>query len=485
MIDQRILITAPADAVWLHLTAPASMPKWNRCARQMSIISTHAVGVGARRRCVDDDNRTTVEEITAWLENIGYEYKMIDGPFRKLKGRLRLQAVADGTIVNWIVEYELKGILAGARNALSFRRHYTNMMAESLRDLRKLVEKSGIQFDPEKQARFGMQADPGVEARAARAASMAEVAISTESGGKVPVRAERIVLPPDERPKTETPTPAASVAAMQAVEIDNGNLDDVWSDIPPEAAVVGLSAEKILATALKSNPQILHAFTPPKPDPIAAAPILPTPTIPEPDAHSADTPSSGMRPVTIVEPPLDQEDTRPRKAVQSADNLPAVVLPETPLTETPLPEEPDLAEDTPESYKAMTVPISLVAPPVTPAPPKAPMPVTQTIEVIPPEGSTPTPSPTGSAAATPIPATEPPTSLPERVPTPPAINLDQLRARAQALAADSNSNTAPGFDPEAANGGLLPPQTDQQDTGQISIWEIFGVESRRSAVWWR
>jgi hypothetical protein len=466
MIDQRILIIAPTDAVWAYLIAPATMQKWNRCARQMFILSTHAVGVGARRRCIDDDNRTTVEEITAWVENIGYEYKIIDGPYRRLKGRLRLQAVPEGTIVNWTVDYQLKGLLSNARNFLIFRRHYTRLLADSLRDLRRLVESSGARIDPEKQARFAMQADPGVVARAARAATMAEVAISTEDGSKVPVRAERIVLPPDERPKE------VALASELEIVIDESH-DPAEFDVLSDANI---------ASAAKTNPLILHAFTPPKPEPIAT-PNIAAPTvsaevrIPEPVAQVDDTPSTGIR---IIEPPIAQEDTRPRKVVQTAGHLSEVA--DVPATNAPLPEEPNLLEDTPEAYKAMTVPISLVAPPPAPKPIQ---PVTQTIEIVTPD--TPIPTPADAVASDVGPSIIPPSSsvppdtLPERVPTPPAINLDQLRARAQAAGLDIH--TALNFDPEAGellpstSDEPLPDPTDRQDTGEISIWDIFGVKS--------
>jgi hypothetical protein len=105
LIDERILIAAPSDVVWVYLSDPTLLIKWHRGCSTLSILSTSATGIGARRRCTDERGSTTIEEITAWLQNIGYEYKAIEGPHRNLRGRFRLQAVPEGTMVNWIVEY--------------------------------------------------------------------------------------------------------------------------------------------------------------------------------------------------------------------------------------------------------------------------------------------------------------------------------------------------------------------------------------------
>src|SRR4051794_18234425 len=112
LIDQRILIAAPADAIWTFLSDPALMAKWNRVYKQVQVISTKATGANARRRCVLDNGKSVVEELTAWLDNIGYEYRVVDGPFETFRGRFRLQGMPDGTIVNWTIEYKLRGFMS-------------------------------------------------------------------------------------------------------------------------------------------------------------------------------------------------------------------------------------------------------------------------------------------------------------------------------------------------------------------------------------
>lgn len=470
LIDQRILIVAPADAVWSHLTATTTLPKWNRLTKQLSVLSTHETGVGARRRCTDDRGRTTVEQITAWVENIGYEYVMVDGPYRNIKGRVRLQAVADGTIVNWTVDYQLKGPLAGLRNVLLFRRGYQRMMADSLRELRKVVEKSGVRLDPEKQARFAMQADPGIEARAAR---------NTPDGKLLP-RAERVVLPPGQRPAPSMLV-AHDESVGEPVPLQPGALTvaNAAVNFPPT-----ISAEaSISAPVPSSSPAILHAFAAPRLDGVSAeAPAFTPAPVPQP-AFVSKLEAEAAPIVVIPEPPITQEDTRPRKVLKDAEPLPAPDLviggsDGTVNTFAGIVEPPISAEDTPPSgtgrqrasqaqqaaaerteanaevaaHFAPTVPISLVAPPEPPAT------VTQTMEVIAPATPpSPLPAPAKPYTAPRITAQSPlsppialkPESLPERVPTPPMIRLDALR----------------------------PPPTSGLDTGEVSIWDVFGLES--------
>jgi uncharacterized membrane protein len=143
LIDERILIAAPTDVVWAYLSDPTLLIKWHRGCKTLSILSTSATGIGARRRCVDDAGHTSIEEITAWLANIGYEYKAIEGPYRDLRGRFRLQSVPDGTMVNWTIEYSPGGVLGGISSAVRGQHVMRNRMAESLKALQKVIRSSG------------------------------------------------------------------------------------------------------------------------------------------------------------------------------------------------------------------------------------------------------------------------------------------------------------------------------------------------------
>ncbi|MHB8626862.1 MAG: SRPBCC family protein [Aggregatilineales bacterium] len=202
VIDQRILIAAPVELIWLYLTEPAHVSRWHRGAKQLMVLTTRPGGVGARWRCVDTHGHSIVEEMTAWIEPVGYEYRVVDGPYRELTGRLRVQAVPDGTQVQWTVDYRLRGALGGLRDQFGHRRSLRNQLADSLRGLRRLIEASGIRFDPNKHAKVAMQADPGIVARMARntdstrqTATMRPIAVNADDVPDLPTAPTAAVSP--------------------------------------------------------------------------------------------------------------------------------------------------------------------------------------------------------------------------------------------------------------------------------------------------
>ncbi len=237
LIDQRILIVAPIEAIWTHVATPTLMAKWNQSCKQISVLTTKPNGVGARRRCVGENGKAVVEEITAWLENFGYEYRVVDGPYQSFRGRFRLQAVADGTVVNWTVEYRLRGPMSGLRNLATFRRHQSDLMAESLRQLRRVVEASGVHLDLSEHARFAMQSGPSVEKRAAWTVDPANQ-ISQ------PMRGDTGAMRPVEIGDDDMPDmPAAPIpAAPPARRPGTGPLRTPTPDFVPSFAEAGATA---------------------------------------------------------------------------------------------------------------------------------------------------------------------------------------------------------------------------------------------------
>jgi uncharacterized membrane protein len=389
LVDQRILVEAPAEAVWTYISDPAAMPKWHRGCKQVSILSTKTAGVGTRRRCIGADGRAVVEEITAWFENIGYEFIVVDGPYREFRGRFRLQAVPEGTIVNWTVDYKLKGPLAGLRNTLSFHRQYEDMMAESLRQLRRLVEASGIRLDPVKQARFAMQSGPSAEARA---------------GQSPPASA----------------TPPISPSASQLASIESTK---------PSGAKVPASSMRPVAVGDDDVPEIV-------PDDFDVPTIVRSPDAPHPVPASLSKPSM---PPPVVEGPL--HDTKPRPpnkerdlAAQEDDELDKV--------------------SSMASMSAPTVPASLVAPPYE-------APLAQETETVPP------PAPP-----------KPPDTLPERVPTKFPVKPPAAIGTSASFGDDPTSpRESEALKPsEEVLLPSTPPPTTKTDTGEISIWDVFGME---------
>lgn len=309
LIDQRILIAASAETVWRYLTQPEYVSRWHLGCKQLSILTTRAQGVGVRRRCTDGRGKSTVEEITAWLENIGYEYKVVDGPYRAFRARLRLQPAPEGTIVNWVVEYRRRGLFSGLRELLGGRRRTSRLMEESLRNLRKLVERSGARLDPERQARVAMQPAPDAAARAARGAEVMRAQNASAAAGAP------LVIGDDDLPEPAAPTlihqplsEPSFVTKLSAVE---------QPAVPPDSlADTKPRKPKGLAEALGAKPT-----QPPK----------------RPDEPVWDS-SARTVPVSLVAPPLP-----PAEPTQALDATPPKPPPPRTLPEVP----PTPAEGTP------------------------------------------------------------------------------------------------------------------------------------------
>ncbi len=313
LIDQRILIAAPAEAIWRYLTQPEQVMRWHLGCKQLSVLTTRAQGVGVRRRCTDSRGRSTVEEITAWIENIGYEYTMVDGPYRAFRGRLRLQPAPEGTLVNWVIEYRRRGMFGGLRELLGGRRRTRRLMEESLRNLRKLVERSGARLDPARQAKVAMQPAPDTAARAARAAEVTR-AQAARSAANAP-----IVVGEDDLPEAPAatlihqPIEPSFVARLSAPEPTTA---------PPESAADTKPRKpKGLAEALQAKPPAL----PKRPE--------------EPQWDSA----ARTVPISLVAPPPPPAE--PTQILESTPPKPRSLpeVPPTPAEGTPLPPPPPLA----------------------------------------------------------------------------------------------------------------------------------------------
>lgn len=160
-IDQRILIPAPPDTVWEYLSDIAHNPNWQADCQNVQFLSSKRQGVGTRWRTDLERGRDTVTEITSWYNGLGYEYVHIDGVnYKENKGRLRLQEIAEGTVVQWTFTFEVGGLLSGVRGGT---RQLENTMANSLKALYKEIK----QYNQSGSfaAKSLMRDAPGVEAR--------------------------------------------------------------------------------------------------------------------------------------------------------------------------------------------------------------------------------------------------------------------------------------------------------------------------------
>ncbi|MBL8163683.1 MAG: SRPBCC family protein, partial [Anaerolineae bacterium] len=141
-LDHRILIPKSSEAVWQYLSDFANNPAWQTDCKTLSFLTSKRNSAGMRWRYTTASGREYVAETTAWYDGLGYEYTFVDGtPFRESKGRLRLQEIAEGTVVQWTFSYELGGVLGGLMNAVSARRQIESAMIDSLRLLWKEMQK--------------------------------------------------------------------------------------------------------------------------------------------------------------------------------------------------------------------------------------------------------------------------------------------------------------------------------------------------------
>jgi hypothetical protein len=164
-VDQRILIPTSQSVVWEYISDMTKNPEWQTDCRNVSFLTSVTKGQGARWRYKAANSREYVVEITAWYEGLGYEYVIVDGgPYRQNQGRVRLQEVAEGTVVQWTFNYDMGGILGGLRNSISTRRNIENVIVESLWALWRQLGQAGNK-DKAFVAKSLMRDAPDVEAR--------------------------------------------------------------------------------------------------------------------------------------------------------------------------------------------------------------------------------------------------------------------------------------------------------------------------------
>jgi hypothetical protein len=166
-IDQRILIPASPTAVWRFVSDITHNVDWQVNCRSISFLTTSHEGRGARWRHTTTRQRDIVIEATAWYEGLGYEYRIVDGvTYSDNRGRLRLQEVAEGTVVQWTFSYSVGGLFGGIRNSVSLRRNIENNIVESLWNLWRQLSEGGKQ-DGQYIPKSLMRDAPDVEARSA------------------------------------------------------------------------------------------------------------------------------------------------------------------------------------------------------------------------------------------------------------------------------------------------------------------------------
>jgi hypothetical protein len=235
-IDQRILIPTSPDRVWEYISNIDNNPRWQAGCRRVAFLTSVKNGSGARWRCETDRGSDFVVEVTAWYERMGYEYTIVDGlAFKQNRGRLRLQEVAEGTVIQWTFSYDPGGLLGGLRNTISTRRNFENMIIESLWSLWRQISQQKSDKPADFTAKSLMQDAPDVEARSQYKPRYPSVLTQEKPDLQGATISEPPISDEDTRPR-----PAAQTAERDAAgeEHPPASDPDFLTDVPesPEVA---------------------------------------------------------------------------------------------------------------------------------------------------------------------------------------------------------------------------------------------------------
>jgi uncharacterized membrane protein len=268
VIDHAISIPAPQEQVWQQVRDIQLNTEWQASSEQVTFLTGKQNGRGTRWRNTTPDGSEQVIEITAWYEGLGYEYVIVDGvSFETNRGRIRLQEVPEGTVVQWTFSYDIGGMFGGLRNALITKGRIDGEIVDSLRNLYRYVKSTrSDEYTPE-QSRALMRAAPDVEERS--------------------------------KYQPRHPSVVRQEAADSSAELDT-DPDAMFkppADAQPAAAAPEQEAEPVVADVSQTD------------DTLAEEPI--------PDEA-----------VPIVEPPLSDDDTRPNPTVQETDSLDEADVPD-------------------------------------------------------------------------------------------------------------------------------------------------------------
>ncbi|NDJ63211.1 MAG: hypothetical protein GYB67_18975 [Chloroflexi bacterium] len=284
-IDKRIIIPAPPQVVWNYISDLERNPEWQIDCREVAFLTTRHEGPNTRWRYTTDRGRDYVVEAIHWYNTLGYEYTFVDGPYKENSGRIRLQEIPEGTVVQWTFSYQMGGMLRRSNN-----RQLETVMSESLKMLWRQIKQitGGEEFADSKSL---IREAPDVEARS-QYKPRHPSAVSDRLRG----------APADEREYTFN-----SVSDFRTRE-DDDQADEAM--LPPEPA----APEPITPEPSAEQPPIVGS-PPAPPEPIYAPPIMEAPPADVTDAP----PTPPYAPLDLTEePPMAVDDTRERPPVVAA-----------------------------------------------------------------------------------------------------------------------------------------------------------------------
>jgi uncharacterized membrane protein len=381
IIDQRILIPAGPEVVWEIISDVNNNPRWQVDCQSVSFLNSLRTGPGMRWRYTSPTGQEFVVETSAWYDRLGYEYTYIDGaPFRTSKGTIRLQEIAEGTIVQWTLTYEIGGVLGGMRNSLGVRRHFNKLMVDSLKGLWTYLKESGKArqsheakslmrdaLDYEARAQYTPRHPSRASEREAQEPVQAPVPaveeppVSDDDTRPNPALVtEPEAAAPAEEPQPEAPEPKADIRSTDEWRIPSAEPELTRFQRPPVPEppmpldTPSKPLEPVTDEPAEQQPAPETDVQPPaEPEPLTAATVAPPAEqpAPEPAAPAADfgpkidTSKVDTREISIWEVfgVLSPSDTERIKAV-SDEQLAAADQPEPNAVETPADAVPVVAE---------------------------------------------------------------------------------------------------------------------------------------------
>ena len=304
--------------VWEILSDHSALPQWRIDCQAVSILSTHHVGQGVRRRISPKRGTDFLEDFKAWYNGFGYEYQIVDSKTYKYNlSRLRLQATPDGTIVQWTIEYDIKGSWSQFLGGRRHRYLLEKTVIDSLRELRRYVVAKGIPLDDIYRTKAGVQDAPDVQKRATYGAQLfsqveatEQVEDATGSNKAVTVSAEKsatITEPPvriDDTPSIPIAPPPSFITSQFDVKTP---VIDASDDTNEPAKKVEISSDTQPSAPIQLEVE-------PKPD----------------KPEISDTPP--VEPSTVISVPATMQQPPPASDSMAKSPTPAPVMMSAPDT---------------------------------------------------------------------------------------------------------------------------------------------------------
>lgn len=296
-VDQRILIPMPQQVVWEFLSQLLNNSLWQQDCAHVSFLSSKHTGVGTRWRSTGANGHDTVYEVTSWYNGLGYEYRSIDGgQLRGVQGRLRLQEIPEGTIVQWTFSFDSGGALSGLRGV---SRKVDATMAASLKTLYRQLKSSTPR--PETGVTPSLMQDaPDVSGRTSY--QPRHTPVFSEPNSPPPTAASVPTL------LSEPPVVIGDAQSVRTVDLPAEEPPVTLEDTRPRPAI-SAEAPAETAPASEAEPDFLSDLPPaprPRPSDVETMLLEPPAELELPQAEPAEVsapPVAAAPPVTPAPPP--------------------------------------------------------------------------------------------------------------------------------------------------------------------------------------